>query len=101
MNETLTVGRLQAYGIAEMLLQSHDGGLDLLPALPKAWGTGSVRGLKARGGFEVDMNWSGGELTAASVHSSAGGGCVVRYRGRSKGLDTKKGKTYDVRFPQE
>ncbi len=65
-------------GIAEMLLQSHDGFIFLLPALPSAWSDGSVKGLKARGGFTIDMEWHRGRITRAVVHSSSGGLCRLR-----------------------
>jgi len=69
-----------ASGIAEMLLQSHNGEIELLPALPQAWPGGSVKGLRARGGFAVNIQWKDGRLSGATITSVAGGEeCVVRY----------------------
>lgn len=78
-------------GIAEMLLQSHNGDIHLLPALPSAWATGSVRGLRARGGYEVDINWENGVLKQAQVRCMQSGVCTVRYNGASIEIKHKRG----------
>ena len=65
-------------GITEMLLQSHEGMVELLPALPSAWKSGSVRGIKARGNFTVDISWNEGKMTRASIYSNIGGICRLR-----------------------
>ena len=85
-----------AAGIAEMLLQSHRGGIRLLPALPKAWPRGSVRGLRARGGFTMDVRWSQGMLERARVTSVAGHRGTVVYRGQQLDVSMKKGEARSV-----
>jgi alpha-L-fucosidase 2 len=92
-------------GIAEMLLQSHTGEIELLPALPTAWPKGSVTGLRTRGGFEVDLTWQNGRLFQATIRSVTGTRCQVRYgqevlrlhlrRGSAVRLDAKLRRMID------
>lgn len=79
-----------AAGIAEMLLQSHDGEIRLLPAIPAEWATGSVKGLKARGGIEVDISWENGKLKNAVIHNPKAVNVPVRCMDKS--WDTEKRK---------
>jgi alpha-L-fucosidase 2 len=79
-------------GFAEMLLQSHTGALELLPALPPEWSDGSVSGLRARGGYEVDMDWSGGSLRTATLRASSAGNCRVRLDTDVETLETDRGE---------
>lgn len=83
-------------GVTEMLLQSHAGCLDLLPSLPDAWAKGSIKGLRARGNFGVDLAWDGGKLTQARITANVGGMCHIRYGELKLSLHTEKGKTYNV-----
>src|SRR5207244_1517310 len=90
-------------GIAEMLLQSHVRDpktgvveINLLPALPKAWQRGSVSGLRARGGFEIDIAWSSGVLDSATIRSKLGNPCKLRYRNQSTDLTVAAGNETTV-----
>jgi alpha-L-fucosidase 2 len=79
-------------GICEMLVQSHEGEVALLPALPSAWPTGSVRGLRVRGGFELDLDWKDGRLTTGALRSLNGGQTArIRYDGKSASLEVPAG----------
>jgi alpha-L-fucosidase 2 len=84
-------------GITEMLLQSHAGFIQLLPALPAAWSEGSLSGLRARGGFEVSLAWEQGKLKEAHITSLAGEKCTVRYGQQALTFKTKKGGVYVIR----
>ena len=83
-----------ASGIAEMLLQSQNDEIQLLPALPKAWPTGSVKGLRARGGFEVNLAWQEGKLVSATLRSLNGNPIRLRYGAATKFVKIKKGQSF-------
>ncbi|MDD4144930.1 MAG: glycoside hydrolase family 95 protein [Prolixibacteraceae bacterium] len=79
-------------GMAEMLLQSHNDILRILPALPSVWEKGKISGLRARGGFEVDIEWEGNELKELSILSLTGNNCTVSYKNLSVEFKTEKGE---------
>ncbi len=81
-------------GITEMLLQSHAGEVELLPALPAAWKDGHIHGIMARGGFEVDIDWENGHLKQARIISKLGNPLKLSYSGKLIELATEKGKEY-------
>jgi alpha-L-fucosidase 2 len=83
-------------GIAELLLQSHTGVIDLLPALPSSWKNGSVKGLKARGGFTVDMEWKEGELVSAQISGVADAIVTYKYQNEVKKIEIPEGGILNV-----
>jgi alpha-L-fucosidase 2 len=85
-------------GIAEMLLQSYAGEIHLLPAIPASWSWGEVKGLCARGGFEVDIVWRDGRLANAVIRSKLGRPCVVRYGDERLRLETQAGHAYAIGY---
>ncbi len=87
-------------GIAEMLVQSHDGAVHLLPALPAAWQNGEVTGLRARGGFELDIKWMDGKISEVKITSTLGGNCRLRSYVplAGAGLTTAKGENSNPFF---
>jgi len=81
-------------GMVEMLIQSHTGEIQILPALPDALPDGFIRGVRARGGFVLDFDWKAGKLTTLKVRSTAGNPCRITYGGKTKEFPTRKGKSY-------
>jgi alpha-L-fucosidase 2 len=72
-------------------MQSHNEEIELLPALPAAWPNGSVKGLRARGGFEVDIVWKNGALDEATIKSLTGSDCHIHYRDQAAHVRLKRG----------
>jgi alpha-L-fucosidase 2 len=80
-------------GIAEMLIQSHEGKIRLLPAIPEAWKDGEIKGLRARGGFGIDMKWTEGKITSARIYSEKGGKTRVIVNNAEIGVSLKPGES--------
>lgn len=83
-------------GIAEMLLQSHQGFIELLPAIPVEWNSGKIKGLVARGGYVIDMEWKEGKMISAVLHAKNTGNCRLKYKGKLIDLRTVSGKDYNL-----
>ncbi len=83
-------------GVAECLLQSHANEISLLPALPVSWENGSVTGLKARGGFEINISWENGKLKTCDIKSLLGNPCVVRYGEKTRTYDITEGNSLRI-----
>jgi alpha-L-fucosidase 2 len=83
-----------AAGIGEMIIQSHAGLIDLLPALPSAFADGEVKGICARGGFELNISWKQGRLQQTELRSKAGKTAVLRYGGKQIKIETRPGGVY-------
>ncbi|MBW6536328.1 MAG: glycoside hydrolase N-terminal domain-containing protein [Mariniphaga sp.] len=85
-------------GIAEMLIQSHTGAIHLLPALPKAWPDGEIQGLRARGGYDIDIKWENNELVEARIVSDRQRTARLRYNGKEITVDLRRGRMQTVRL---
>ena len=83
-------------GMTEMLVQSQGDCIEILPALPDAWATGSFKGIKARGNFEIDAEWRNGKVTFLKITSGSGNDCVVKCNGKTVAFKTEAGKSYDL-----
>lgn len=85
-------------GVCEMLVQSHANGIELLPALPDAWPTGSVSGIKARGGYTIDLTWKDGKPTSITIHAIENGKVNLSYNHQHKTVKVKKGKSKTIKM---
>ena len=85
-------------GIAEMLIQSHNQEIHLLPALPPTWTTGEIKGLRARNGLVVDMKWENGELTSATIKTIETKKVIVRYKNKVKTMKVTANKPLIVQL---
>ncbi|TCD26270.1 glycoside hydrolase family 95 protein [Pedobacter psychrodurus] len=83
-------------GITEMLMQSHEDFIELLPALPSQWKDGKIKGLVARGGFVVDMQWQNNSLSTSTIVAKRGGECLIHYKNKTAKLQTKAGGVYKL-----
>ena len=79
-----------------MLLQSHNGIIEILPAIPNVWRQGSVCGLRARGGYTVDICWEGNTTTSVKIKADRAGECVVRINGENRHLRAEAGRIYEL-----
>jgi alpha-L-fucosidase 2 len=85
-------------GICEMLLQSQTETITLLPALPKEWKNGSIKGIRARGGYIFDLSWQDGKLTAAAITATVSGKCKIKYGKTTRELKLKAGEKRNLQF---
>ena len=84
-------------GVCEMLMQSHDGVIELLPAIPEAWSEGKVSGLCARGGYVVSFEWKGGHVRDCSIKSRQGGTVTLLYNGQQKTIKLKANQIQHIK----